>query len=81
MSMEKNGYDPRETYYCRLEIKSRLFFISLKLSNLCKNLFVFWIKVQIFFTWSFGGLGFGTKTEGYLELEVMEPQTKIEPSI
>lgn len=37
MSMEKNGYDPRETYYCRLEIKSRLFFISLKLSNLCKK--------------------------------------------
>jgi hypothetical protein len=39
----------------------------------------FGIKVQIFFTWNFGALGFGTKTEGYLKIEVMEPQTKIEP--
>jgi hypothetical protein len=28
---------------------------------------------------NFGALGFGTKTEGYLELEVMESQTEIEP--
>jgi hypothetical protein len=28
---------------------------------------------------NYGALGFGTKTEGYLELEVMEPQTEIEP--
>jgi hypothetical protein len=39
----------------------------------------FGIKVQIFFAMNFGALGFGTKTEGYLELEVMESQTEIEP--
>jgi hypothetical protein len=79
MSMEKNGYNPQGTYYSRLETKSRLFCISLKLSNLCKIYLFFGIKVQIFFTMNFGALGFGTKTEGYLELEVMEPQTKVEP--
>jgi hypothetical protein len=28
---------------------------------------------------NFGAFGFRTKTEGYLELEVMESQTEIEP--
>lgn len=70
----KNDFDPKKSIIV-LEIKSRLFCISLTLANLCNNLFSFWNKCIV----SFDVLDLRTKPKGYFKLEGME--LRIETSL